>query len=209
MAPAQTSSFERFAGACAILTALASLLYAVAFVILHNAVLGALFLTAVGLLSSAVLVAVYHRLRETNAAFALWALVLGIAGSFGSAVHGGYDLANAINPPGSALAELPSPVDPRGLLTFGASGLALFVVGRLIVRGGQFPGYVGYLAYVSAFLLVVLYLARLIVLEPSSPIIAIPALLSGFVVSPALYVVIGLALLSGGAVPEERSRRLR
>jgi hypothetical protein len=68
---------------------------------------------------------------------------------------------------------------------------------------------VGYLAYVSAFLLVVLYLARLIVLEPSSPIIAIPALLSGFVVSPALYVVIGLALLSGGAVPEERSRRLR
>ena len=209
MAPTQPASFERFGGACAILTALASLLYAVAFVILQSVLLSALFLTAVGLLSSAVLVAVYHRLRETNVAFALWALVLGIAGSLGSAVHGGYDLANAINPPSSVLAELPSPVDPRGLLTFGASGLALFVVGWLIVRGGQFPRYVGYLAYLSAFLLVVLYLGRLIVLEPSSPVILIPALLNGFVINPALYILLGLALLTGGGVADERSRRLR
>jgi hypothetical protein len=114
-----SASFERFAGACAILTAIASFLYAVAFVIVHNVVLSALFLTAIGLLSLAVLVAVYYRLRQTNAPFALWALVLGIAGALGSAVHGGYDLANAIHPPSSALAELPSPVDPRGLLTFG------------------------------------------------------------------------------------------
>ena len=106
MARIEAASFERFAGACAILTAIASFLYAVAFVILQNVVLSALFLTAVGLLSSAVLVAVYYRVRETNTAFALWALVLGIAGALGSAVHGGYDLANAINPPSSsALAE--------------------------------------------------------------------------------------------------------
>jgi hypothetical protein len=136
----QAASFERFAGVCAILTAIASFLYAVAFVILQNVVLSALFLTAIGLLSSAVLVAVYNRLRETNAPFALWALVLGIAGALGSAVHGGYDLANAINPPSSsALAELPSPVDPRGLLTFGVSGVALFAVGWLIVVGRRFP----------------------------------------------------------------------
>ena len=210
MALMQSASFERFAGACAILTAIASFLYAVAFVILQNVVLSALLLTAVGMLSSAVLVAVYYRLRQTNAAFALWALVLGIAGALGSAVHGGYDLANAINPPSSsALAELPSPVDPRGLLTFGVSGLALSIVGWLIVRGGRFPRYVGYLAYLSALLLVVLYLGRLIVLDPSNPVILIPALLNGFVINPALYILIGFALLSGGDVSDERSRRLR
>jgi hypothetical protein len=209
VAQTRPASFERFGGACAVLTAISSFLYAVAFVILQSVVLSALFLTAVGLLSSAVLVAVYYRLRETDAPFALWALVLGIGGSLGSAVHGGYDLANVINPPGSALAELPSPVDPRGLLTFGVSGIALFVIGWLILRGGRFPRYVGYLAYLSALLLVVLYLGRLIVLEPSNPVIVIPALLSGFVANPALYILLGLALLSGEDVSEERSRRLR
>jgi hypothetical protein len=52
-------------------------------------------------------------------------------------------------------------------------------------------------------------LGRLIVLEPSDPVILIPALLNGFVVSPALYIVLGFALLSGGDVSDERSRRLR
>ncbi len=55
----------------------------------------------------------------------------------------------------------------------------------------------GYLAYLLALLLVVLYLGRLIVLNPSNPVILIPALLNGFVVSPALYIVLGFALLSG------------
>jgi hypothetical protein len=169
-------------------------------------VLSALLLTTVGLLSSAVLVAVYYRLRQTNAAFALWALVLGIAGAVGSAVHGGYDLANAMHPSRSALAELPSPVDPRGLLTFGASGVALFVVGWLILVGGRFPRYVGYL---SAFLLVVLYLGRLIVLDPSNPVILIPALLNGFVTNPAFYILLGFAQLSSTDIPNERSQRLR
>jgi hypothetical protein len=203
-----SASFERFAGACAILTAIASFLYALAFVILHNVLLSALFLMVVGLFSSAVLVAVYYRLRETDASFALWALLLGIAGALGSAVHGGYDLANALTPSGPAPTELPSPIDPRGLLTFGVSGVALFVVGWLIVGGGRFPRRVGYLAYLSAILLVVLYLGRLIVLDPASPVILIPALLNGFVVSPALYLLLGLALSSGGSTPAGRSGRV-
>ena len=39
MARMHSAPFERFAGACAILTAFASFLYAVAFVILQNVVL--------------------------------------------------------------------------------------------------------------------------------------------------------------------------
>jgi hypothetical protein len=201
-------SFERFAGACALLTGTTSFLYALAFVIVQNVLLSALFLMMVGLLSSPVLVAIYYRLRETSAPFALWALVLGIAGALGSAVHGGYDLANTINPSGLASTKLPNPIDPRGLLTFGVAGVALFIVGWLIMRGGRFPRGLGYLAYLSAVLLVVLYLGRLIVVDPTSPVILLPALLNGFIVNPALYILVGLVLLSGRSASMERSQRL-
>jgi hypothetical protein len=40
-------------------------------------------------------------------------------------------------------------------------------------------------------LLIALYLARLIILDPSSPVVLIPALLTGVVLNPAWY--IGLA----------------
>jgi len=149
-----------------------------------------------GLFTTAALVAVYERLRATDASFALLALLLGVAGALGSAVHGGYDLANVINPPVS-LPDLPNPVDPRGLLTFGVAGVALFVVAWLIGRGGRLPKGIGYLGYASAILLLALYLGRLIVLDPTSPLILGPALLNGFLVSPIFYVWIGLALLRG------------
>src|SRR5215210_3051910 len=148
--PARSAPFERFAGVCAVLAGVSGFLYAVAFVVLQDELSSALFLMLAGLLTTAALLAVYERLRQTDAAFALWALLLGIAGSLGSAVHGGYDLANALSPSGPAPTELPSPIDPRGLLTFGVSGVALFVVGWLIVRGGRFSRRVGYLAYLSA-----------------------------------------------------------
>jgi hypothetical protein len=194
--PARSASFERFAGVCAVLTGIAGFLYAVAFIVLQNDLLSGLFLMLFGLSSTAAFVAVYGRLRETDAAFALFALLLGIAGALGSAIHGGYDLANAINPP-PLVPDLPNPVDPRGLLTFGVAGAALLVVAWLIVRGGPFPKGLGYLAYLSAILLVALYLARLILLDPTNPVILVPALLNGFLVYPALYIWLGLALLRG------------
>jgi hypothetical protein len=191
---ARSGPFERFAGACAILTGISGFLYAVAFVVLQDALLSGLFLMLTGLLTTAALVAVYERLRETDASFALLALLLGIAGALGSAVHGGYDLANVINPPPS-MPDLPNPVDPRGLLTFGVAGAALFIVAWLIGRGGRLPRGLGYLGYVSAVLLLVLYLGRLIVLDPTNPVILGPALLNGFLVNPIFYLWLGLTLL--------------
>lgn len=190
----RSAPFERFAGVCAVLAGVAAFLYAVAFIVLQNDLLSGLFLMLTGLLSTAALVAVYERLRETDAAFALFALLLGIAGALGSAVHGGYDLANTINPPPS-VPDLPNPVDPRGLLTFVVAGIALFVVAWLITRGGQFPKGLGYLGYASAVLLIALYLGRLIVLDPTSPVILAPALLNGFLINPAFYLWLGLSLL--------------
>ncbi len=194
------TSFEKFAGACAILAGVGGFLYAVAFIILRSALFSSLFLMLIGLLSTAALVALYRRLQGTDEAFALWAVILGLAGALGTAIHGGYDLAININPPQnlpSGLGALPSEVDPRGLLAFGVAGVALFFFSWLITRGAQFPKGLGYLGYLAAVLLVLLYLGRLIVLDPTNPIILVPALLNGFIVDPAWYIWLGLGLWRG------------
>ena len=63
-----TSSFDRFGGMMAILAAVAGFLYAVAFVVLRDQLLYSLFLMLLGLFGFAALVAVYYRVRETDAA---------------------------------------------------------------------------------------------------------------------------------------------
>ncbi len=188
------TAYERFAGVCAILAGIAGFLYAVAFILLRNPLLSAVFLLLTGFLSTAALVAVYRRLRTTDAAFALWALFLGLVGAVGATIHGGYDLANTINPPADTTATLPSAIDPRGLLTFGIAGIALLVVAWLIGRGRHFSRGLSYLGYLSAALLIILYLGRLVILDPANPIILAPALLNGFLINPAWYIWLGLAL---------------
>lgn len=108
----QSSTFERFAGVCAILVGLGGILYAVAFVVLKNSLLYSLFLLLGGLLSTAVLTAVYNRLRKT-----------------------------------------------------------------------------------AALLLVVLYLGRLILFDPTNPVILVTAVFSGFLVNPLWYLWLGVTLL--------------
>ena len=197
--PLPSTAYERFAGVCGIGAGLAGFLYAVAFILLRNDLLSALFLLLTGFLSTAALVAVYHRLRSTDADFALWGLLLGIVGALGATIHGGYDLANAINPPAGAPLDLPSQIDPRGLLTFGVAAIALFVVAWLIGKGRQLPIGLSYLGYLSALLLIILYLARLVILDPANPIILAPALLNGFLVNPAWYIWLGIILWRGRA----------
>jgi hypothetical protein len=189
-----SGSYERFAGLCGILTGVVGLLYAVAFVILRSPPLSAVTLLLGGLLGTATLVAVYARLRETDGSFAMLGLVLGVTGAMGAALHAGYDLANVLNPPATVNLDLPSQIDPRGMLTFGIAGLGLWVVAWLILRGGQFARGLGYLGYVTAVLLIVVYLARLIVLDASSPLVLAPAVLTGFIASPVWYVWLGLSL---------------
>src|SRR5262249_48077996 len=114
----------------------------------------------------------------------------------GAAVHGGYDLANAINVPATnaaAAANLPSQVDPRGLLTFGVAGLALFIFAWLMGQGGFARG-ISLLGYGLAALPVIIYLARLIVLQPTNPILLVPVLLVGFILNPVFYIWLGLSL---------------
>ena len=144
----KSAIFDRFAGLCAMLAGIAIFLYSIAFLVIARSApetgawLSALLLLLNGLLATPALTAVYGRLRATDALFALWAFGLGLASALGAAIHGGYDLANAINPPITLPADLirelttlPSQIDPRGLLTFGVGGIALLVVAWLIGRG--------------------------------------------------------------------------
>ena len=140
--------------------------------------------------------ALYRRGRDVDAGFALVALLLGFAGAFGAAVHGAFDLANALHPP-TLTFDTPSAIDPRGFATFGLTGLALLTFSRLIQRGAIFPRGLALLGYASGTLLVLTYLGRLIVLDATSLLILVPAGLEGFIVNPVWYVWLGRALIRG------------
>jgi hypothetical protein len=198
-------TYERAAGSAAIVAGIAGIVYSVAF--LGGVVAGwapqpgiivasiALMLGA--LLSVAVLVAVYRRLDGDPAAVGLVGLVLVATAAAGAVAHGGYDLANAINPPVSdvlAQANLPNPVDPRGLMTFGLSGLGLLVLSLLGRRAAALPDRLATLGAVVGALLVIVYLGRLVILIPTNPLVAGPAALTGLILSPAFYVWLGLEL---------------
>lgn len=77
----------------------------------------------------------------------------------------------------------------------GVGGIALFTVAWLMGKNGFFPKYLSYLGYVSAVLLVVLYLGRMILLDPGNPVILYSAIANGFLINPAWYIWLGLVLL--------------
>jgi hypothetical protein len=195
--------FKNVAALCAMVNAMTGFLYALAFTAVSAAApaagvfLAAFFLMLGGLLTAVVQVALYHRLRRVDDAWALLALLFGIAGAMGATMHAGYDLANAVHPPGAgaqALAGLPSQVDPRGLLTFGVGGASLMIIAWLMGRDPLFPKGLSTLGYALAVLLIVLYLGRLIILSPVHPVMVVVTLLSGFLVGPVWYGWLGVVL---------------
>ena len=196
--PAAPQAVYRPIGLASISTAIAGVGYAVSFVVLKDPLLSAFFLLLGGVLATPVLVVVRELLREAAPVTASWAILLALAGALGSAVHGGYDLANVVHPPAAVNPDLPNPVDPRGLLTFGLTGLALIFLGLLIARTGRLPRGLGYLASLNGVLLVLLYLGRLLILDPANLLIVIPALLTGFLLNPLWYAWLGGWLLRRG-----------
>ena len=157
--------------------------------------MSAIALMAGGICATVVGVGLYERLRQAHAPIALLALVAMTVGVIGSVIHGGYDLATALHPSsgggdGAAL----NAVDPRGLLTFGVTGLGIALWAWLIARSATLPKGLAFLGYLSAALSIVLYLGRLIIFTATSPVILGPALLEGFLVSPVWYLWLGIAL---------------
>jgi hypothetical protein len=201
----RTEQYERLAGTAALLAGVGGLVYSIAFiggVVLELApelglAVASTALLVGGVLSLVVLVAIHGIVRGLGPELAALGLVLAAAGAIGAAVHGGYDLANVLHPPASdifAVNDLPNPVDPRGLLTFGFAGGGLLVLAWLLRRAGTVPRRLGNLGVAVGALLVIVYLGRLIVLDPTNPLVAGPAALVGFILSPAFYLWLGTIL---------------
>jgi hypothetical protein len=198
MLAVKTASYLHSAYPSAWLAGVSGFLYAVSFVIVARSApalgagLSGFFLLVGGILGASALLGLYELLQANGGGYARWALVFGLAAALAATLHGGFDLANAIHPSGQS--TLPSEVDPRGLGTFGLAGISLLAFAFLIAREKSLPRSLAYLGYLSGVLLVLVYLARLIVLDASSPLILAPAALEGFVVNPAWYIWLGFAL---------------
>lgn len=193
-------SFEKISPILATFSGVAAFLYALAFVVVSKnnpvtgSVLSALFLMIFGVLSIGAWVGLYKKLREVDPGFAVWVVILAVFGAMGAFIHGGYDLSNALNPPAVFNSDLPNQIDPRGLLTFGLSGLALMLGSLLIGSHKKMSKNLGNLGYFAGLSSIFLYLARLIIVDPTSLVVTLPALLSGFVVVPLWYVWVGREL---------------
>jgi hypothetical protein len=199
------SSFVRFGSLCALTAGVLGLAYSLSFSLYLNhasqgtAYADSILLLVGGLVSTAAFTAVYELLRSTDPPLALWGYVLALVGAFGAALHGAYDLANLANPPQALAPDLPSSVDPRGLGTFALTGLAVAVTGCLILRSGKLPRGLGYLSFLSAALLVFVYVGRLVILNPKSPGLLIAAVVAGYLVNPAWFVWLARELQRGPA----------
>jgi hypothetical protein len=185
-------TFSRFSSSCAYLAAVTGLAYSVTFVATTDddtrfgEGLEGAFLLAGGVLAVAVFTALYQLVRERELGFALLALLLGVGGGFGAAIHGAYQLALAVE--NLSAEDAPNAIDPRGFLTFGVTGaaVALFAVlleGRLRIVG-----------FVFAALLGILWIGRLVGGDADDAALLLPAALAGLVAHPLWYVLVGRLL---------------
>ncbi len=187
-------TFQAVSSASAILAGVFAFAYAYFFVIAKDVTYYSFFLLLLGIILIEVVVALYGRLKNVNEDIARVALVFGVIGAAGMAIHGGYDLANAINPPALLNADLPNQVDPRGLLAFGFTGLAIFKFSWLMSKDKKISKGLAWLGFISGILLVIIYIARLTVLDPTNPILLYPVLINGFILNPLWYLWIGIVL---------------
>ena len=200
-----SSSFQRFAGLLGILAGLAGLVYLIAFVALKNpaALVPSIALLLVGVFTSATIVALYQRVREVDEGFALWGLFLGLAGAGGAAIHAAFDLANNVNPPATAFGYA-SPIDPRGFLTFAVAGLGAFVIAWLVLRGNLFTRAVAYVGMAAGALLVLLYIAYMVILNATNPVVLALIFATG-ILQPIWYLWIGWLLWNAPATAPART----
>jgi hypothetical protein len=172
--------------------ALGGILYAVAFVLLEHDVAAAILLMLGGLASTIILFHLGTTLFSVNEPVARWALVIGTIASTLTVVHAGYDLAKRIHPPGTpgVLLGHPSAVDPRGLATFGIAGLAYLTLATLMSRSDAYAKRLARLGQALGVIMIVIYLGRLIILDPENIVVRI-ALAAGVAANTAFLLWLG------------------
>lgn len=183
--------FRPFAAYVAWAAAVGGVAYGLFFVIIGNQGAASVLLLVGGVLTALLLSGLARSVEVVQEPGARLAALIGTIGAVGSAIHGGYDLANQIHPPESnPLAEFPNPIDPRGLATFGLVGLAFLIVTTLMARSDRYPRRLSRLGQFLGVVMMVIYLGRLIILDPTNPIVRV-ALAAGVISNTAFLVWLG------------------
>jgi hypothetical protein len=206
-----TRSFSRFAAASAAVAVVTSLVYSVTFaLVVRKGYHWAEWASSAALLTGAlaaivVVLAARERFGGREPQFAQLAVVLGLAGALGSAVHAAYDLAALAKPADSDALGL-SPTDPRGFATFALTGLALGLFGVLGHSAGALSARTRAVALVTAASLVVVFVGRLALLDPNRLVIKVLALACGVVLNPLVLAAFGRSFLGAdrAAMPSPR-----
>ena len=183
-------SLQRAAGIAALFAALGGILYGYFFVIAGTVAVASALLMLGGLLLALIIVVLGSSLEDVNRPLARWAMGVGFLGAMLSMVHGGYDLANEIHPPGVTAGDFPNPVDPRGLATFGLTGVAVLILGGLMTRSADYPRGLARAGQALGLIMIVIYLGRLIILDPTNPVVRV-ALALGVIANTVFLLWIG------------------
>jgi hypothetical protein len=176
-------------------------LYSLAFVVLSRTsgptglAISWIVLLLGALVAMPVLLALYELLAEVEPPIALLALLFSVLGFLGAIMHAGYEIANIIHLGASPSSNLASQVDPRGLLTFGLTGLGLLIFASVMRRTATFSSGLSRLGQLAGALMIVVYLARLTLFDPNNPLVLLGAGLTGFIVSPLFFILLGRSLL--------------
>lgn len=196
-----TQATARAASTAATLAGISGILYSVAFVaVAANLAPGIglgpswVILMIGSLLAGFATATVYVRVRDVDPTVAVASLIAGGVGAAGAVLHAGYEIGLSFHPAANVPSDLPAQVDPRGLATFGLTGLALLGISWLMRRSGAFPSGLATLGYVSGGLLILIWLARLTILTPTNPVVLLVAAVEGLIVNPVWYIWLGRSL---------------
>jgi hypothetical protein len=188
-----TRIFAPIASGAGLVAAAAGLVYTVTFaLVVQKGYRWALWASSIALLIGAlaalvVFVAAHRRFTGDEPDIGLLALIVGTTGAMASVIHAVFDLAVLAKPGGGAGG--PFPVDPRGFGTFALTGVALGLFGWLGARSGALASRAQLLALGTAACLLIVFIGRLVVLNPKSGAVKPFAILAGIVLAPATYVV--------------------
>ena len=199
-------SFQQFGGLSAILVGILSIIYAVFYLLIsrQNPDLGIngswIVLALSGIFSSAAYVALYQLTNQTAPGVTLWALALGVAASLATLLHGAYEstliktIAEASPDQQAALAvlqQLPSQVDPAGLMAFFVTGVVSLLFSYLIINQAVLSRALGTLGIVNGLVLVILYLASA---NQIQTLILVSGGLTSVILGPIWWICLGVKL---------------
>jgi hypothetical protein len=174
-----------------------------------------LLLALSGVLSLVAIVAIFQRVRVVSEAWARLALWFGMFGALLGGLHGWSDLvhnpivARAFGQADTAaaanfIASLPSTVDPRGVGTFGLTGLAILLIGLLLYRLEGIPRRLADIALAAALLLELTFIGSVLYasgdgIAPARYLFLVAGPLQAIIVGPLFYIWLGTLLRRAAA----------